>query len=151
MRDIPTPETLARLVSNVTTTMFGMSFQLTPGTTPRLPWDNAPAWRTMVLAIDGARPIVVAIASDEPSGKVLGGAMFSCPPAEVDAQMVDDSLSELLNIIAGQVKLSMGLDQALGLPRLHGGSPLNSAQWRTASLQSNATSVKVWVAITESV
>ena len=40
------------------------------------------------------------------------------PPAELDAEMIDDSLRELLNMAAGQIKGALAIDQALGLPKV---------------------------------
>jgi hypothetical protein len=147
--DIPGPDKLADLVSGVTETMFGMSFALAP---PRdtSPWNTMPPWRTVLLPIHGRRPITVAIAADEQGGRMLGSRMFSCDAASVDASMIDDSLRELANIVAGQVKSVMGLDQALGLPTLGDpGQRLEMSTWRAATLQSPAERIVVWVAVSE--
>ena len=155
MTKLPSPEALASLVSKVTETMFSMSFTLETANEPTFPWVEAPPWRVCALPIPGARPLTVVIAADEPGALALGGAMFSCPPGQVDASMVDDSLGELANIVGGQVKNLLALDQALGLPKMiTDGVIFEKAKedaWRSATLRNLNTQVRVWVALTESV
>ena len=145
MNPVPSAETLAAMVTKVTQTMFGMSFNLEDRQAPA-PWLNVPVWRMVLLPITGARPITVALAADDAGGTHLCKAMFACE--DVDAAMVDDSLSELVNIIAGQVKGAMGLDQKLGLPKVTLGAAKGDG-WRGATLHSGAKEVRVWVAVTE--
>ena len=152
MTNLPGPETLARLVSGVTETMFGLSFSLfVEGCAEAPPWQR-PTWRTVLLEIDGGRPHTVAIASDQASAATLGGAMFSCAAAEVDDSMAADSLGELVNIVAGQVKRAISLDAALGLPRMvvgGGDDAMNRCTWRGATLRGASSELKVWVAIAD--
>lgn len=147
MLTMPSPQILASLVSTVTETMFGMSFAIAKDDAQ--PWGNAPAWRTVVLPIPGRHPIQVAIASNDAGAAVLGGAMFSCELAAVDDSMKDDSLSELANIVAGQIKSVLGLDQALGLPKLVPAESMSSHAWHGATLNTSTQQAQVWVAITE--
>ncbi len=154
MKELPTPATLAALVSRVTETMFGMQFQITPAETRGLPWNSTEPWRIALLPINGTQPLTVAIASNHGGAAALGSAMFSCTPAEVDPSMADDSLSELANIVAGQVKSALEIDQALGLPRVMEAPKevdehLN--RWRNATLKNHDKQVKVWVAIAETI
>jgi len=145
MKELPSAEMLAAMVSRVTETMFGMSFAI-----DALPADAPPdaGLGTVVLPIAGPRPVSVALACDGFSGRALAGAMFGCAPADIDAAMIKDSLSELVNIIAGQAKSAMGLDQALGLPRLVARAEQRPI-WRGATLKDGAREVLVWVAIAE--
>jgi hypothetical protein len=146
---LPCPEALAEIVTRVTETMFGMSFALTDvELTQRA---AVPSWRTVILPIPGQRPLSVAIASDEASGQTLGSAMFACPLAEVDRAMVEDSLCELVNIVAGQVKSVMGVDDALGLPKMltTADGTIDPASWRGATMRSHSCEVMVWVAVSE--
>jgi hypothetical protein len=107
------PERLAALVSNVTQTMCGISFGIArPGD------KTVPCWRMAVLNVVGARPLRVALYSDEGGCTALGSALFDCAPDALDAGMIDDSLCELLNMAAGQIKGALALDQALGLPKI---------------------------------
>ncbi|MBX7100563.1 MAG: chemotaxis protein CheX [Myxococcaceae bacterium] len=116
MSALPSPEALAKLLSNVTSTMLGISFRPVPSAD-----GFAEVWRTVTLPIPGARPLTVGLASDQPSCGVLSAAMFSCPVEAVDQSMMSDSLRELTNMTAGLVKSSLGLDQALGLPKVMAG------------------------------
>ena len=148
---LPGPDVLARLVSGVTEMMFGMSFTLAGP--PEHDWQEQPPCRTAVLPIDGARPVTVAIAADPSGARLLGGAMFSVAEADVDNSMIDDALTELANIIAGQIKSAMALDQPLGLPRIIGDGHLvrQAGGWKAATLFSQGRRVVVWVAISESI
>jgi hypothetical protein len=80
--------------------------------------DASRLWRMATLPINGALPLMVSIASDQPSGATLGGKMFQVPPNDVDSTMIEDTLCELVNITAGRLKSMMSLDQALGLPKI---------------------------------
>lgn len=145
---LPSPEKIASLVSGVTEVMIGMSFTIAqPRATP--PWQDAPAWRTVLLPIPGARPVTVAVAADERTGKQIGGKIFSCAAADVDDSMLNDTLCELANIIAGQVKSAMGLNQALGLPKLAKEGVQLPGGWQAATLSSGGMEQSFWVAIAE--
>ena len=115
MSPMPPRDALARAVSHVTSTMLGFSVA---------PVDNRPPaalmWRTATLSIPGRQPICVALSSNESGCAALGAAMFACPSEKLDPSMIDDSLCELVNMTAGQIRLLMALDQALGLPRVGG-------------------------------
>ena len=113
-------QSLAALVSNVTETMCGIRFE------PIVALDEAPSasWRVARLPIKGTRPLSVALACDGVGASVLGAALFSCEPDSLDPSMLDDSLCELLNMTAGQIKSALGLDQALGLPKMITGTDL---------------------------
>lgn len=114
MTNLPDPQTLATLVSNVTETMCGISFE--PAQEVRLvdPAD----WRLAILPINGKRKIQVLLSSDQASSLGLGAALLGFPADQLDSSMVDDSLCELLNMAAGQIKRALALDDALGLPRI---------------------------------
>jgi hypothetical protein len=119
MSQMPPRDALVRAVSHVTSTMLGFTFALPP---PELDRPVAELmWRTALLSIPGRQPISVALSSNESGCAALGAAMFSCAPAALDASMIDDSLCELVNMTAGQIRLLMALDQALGLPRVGAG------------------------------
>ena len=112
MSPMPPRDALARAVSHVTSTMLGFAVA---------PIDRPPAplmWRTAALSIPGPQPVSVALSSNESGCAALGAAMFACPYEELDPSMIDDSLCELVNMTAGQIRLLMALDQALGLPRV---------------------------------
>ncbi len=64
--------------------------------------------------------------------------------------MIEDALSELVNIVAGQVKRLLGVDQALGLPRMlrASGEGVIDHGWRSATMRSGSAEVRFWVAVT---
>lgn len=128
---MPPPEALARAVSHVTATMLG--FSVTPIERP----EGHLLWRTASLSIAGPKPLCVAISSDEQGCAAVGAALFSCAPETLDPSMIDDSLCELVNMAAGQIRTLMALDQALGLPRVAAGAgPMATAgeAWRRVVL-----------------
>jgi hypothetical protein len=108
------PDKLAALVSSVTETMCGLSFENT-GTHPAV---DDTQLRTAALNIEGKKPIVVALSADLASCSAIGSAMFGCPADQIDASMMEDVLRELVNMTAGQIKRVLALDEALGLPRI---------------------------------
>jgi hypothetical protein len=125
MSALPDAVTLATLVSNVTGTMCGITFQPADPATP----NTALLWRVAILPIEGthagARSLRVALSSDQAGCLALGSALLGFAPADLDAATIDDSLCELLNMAAGQIKSALALDQALGLPRIIPASQLS--------------------------
>lgn len=110
------------MVNSVTTTMMNVKFALAGGAGQRV------AFRRAVLPIPGKTSVSVVLACDESSCRQLGAKLFCVTPKEVDVTMIEDTLRELANITAGQVKRAMSLDQALGLPTILEGS----ATWAAA-------------------
>jgi hypothetical protein len=104
---------MAELVSGVTQTMLGFTFE-PDGSSAH----SGLAWRTAVLPIAGATPLTVGLSSDEDGCSRLAGAMFGLEKQDVDASMMNDSLCELVNMTAGLLKTHMSLNQALGLPKI---------------------------------
>jgi hypothetical protein len=119
-RPLPGADTLAKLVSKVTGTMCGITFE------PSNDHDPSPdlCWRVATLPIKGKRPLRVALCSTEPAAKALGAALFQCTLKDLDLTMVDDALRELLNMAAGQISAAMKLDQPLGLPEIVRGTDI---------------------------
>lgn len=114
---LPDGPTLAQLVSNVTQTMCGISFSAAAGEAP----STELCWRIASLPIKGERPLRVVLSSSRRGCTALGAALFSCDPTTLDDEMIEDSLRELLNMAAGQIKGVLALDQALGLPEIIAG------------------------------
>ena len=111
------------MVNDITTSMMNLRFALVRNT----PSDMKP-FRRAVLPIPGQTPISIVVTSDQISCEKLSSRLFMVTPAEVDVPMIEDTLRELANITAGQVKRAMSLDQALGLPKiLMGSEPWASA------------------------
>ena len=138
---IPDGATLAQLVSNVTQTMCGISFSAAAGEspTPEL------CWRVATLPIKGERPLRVALSSSRNGCAALGAALFSCEPDTLDDGMIEDSLRELLNMAAGQIKGALALDQALGLPEIVAG-PAHALQTGVVLRSQDDLGLLIWVA-----
>ena len=100
------------MVNNVTTSMMNVKFVLAPAAQMVSPFLRA------VLPIPAPVPVAVVVTGDEASCKLLGSRLFSVEPKDVDVSMMEDTLRELANITAGQVKRAMSIDAALGLPQI---------------------------------
>lgn len=132
-------ERLARSVTRVTSMMLGLTFRAT------VPQPQIALWRTVVLPIPGARPVSVALSSDRRSCAALASAMLGIEEDGLDVAAIDDFLRELVNMTAGQIKLDLALDQALGLPRVHDGEVLFAAPrpWAHHVLDSDSINLVV--------
>jgi hypothetical protein len=125
MTPLPPPEALARLVSHVMETMLTLPCELPAPPTPRDRLVSL-SWRAALLPIPGSRPLTIALASDQKGCLSLSAALFACEESSVDAEMIDDTLRELVNMIGGQVRTAVVGDQALGLPRIDTGFKLDA-------------------------
>jgi len=119
--DLLPSDRLARSVSRVTATMLGLTFRAV------VPATKVELWRTAVLPIPGARPITVALSSDRRGCAALTSAMLGLDEDGLGVEMIDDFMRELVNMMAGQIKIELALDQALGLPRMIDGEELLSS------------------------
>jgi hypothetical protein len=136
-------EQFARIVTNVTQPMLGMKFAVAPSREIT----TALCWRVAFLEI-GDRSMTVALSSDQRGCTALGAALFACAAEAVDSSIMNDSLAELVNMTAGQIKGAMMLDHALGLPRVQEGSErLNGTPgWRTVRLRAESSvELLVWI------
>ena len=114
MSNLPDAQTLAKMVSNVTQTMCGFSF----GVADSSQRVAVTCWRMAVLDVTGGHPWRVALFSDQAGCSKLGAALFQCEPETLDQGMLEDSLCELLNMAAGQIKGLLSADETLGLPKI---------------------------------
>jgi len=136
---------MASLVTNVTQTMLGISFEPAGSSTP------APqlTWRTAMLPIPGKHPLTVGLSSDEGGCIKLAAAMFSSAPEAVDSGMMSDALCELVNMTAGLLKSTLALDQALGLPRIVNEQEVRTAEPSAAShvtvLRAKEMELVLWI------
>ncbi len=138
---LPSAERLATLVSNVTSTMLGISFVADQG----LPPAPVHIWRTALLPIAGARPMTIGLSSDQAGCVVLSGAIFSVASADVDSSMINDSLCELVNMTAGLLKGAISLDQALGLPRVVENATTAEADHHSVVLRADGLGLVLWI------
>ena len=130
---------LARSVSRVTAIMLGLTFRAV------VPATKVELWRTVVLTIPGKRPITVALSSDRRGCAALASAMLGLDEDGLGVDMIDDFMRELVNMTAGQIKLELALDQALGLPRVIDGDALFASrkQWAHHVLDSDSINLVV--------
>lgn len=109
---------LVSLVSDVTSAICGIRF---------IPCDvvKGDAWIAACLPIKGGTPITVALSSDESCSRAMAAGMLQMDPLALDRLLIEDTLREILNMVAGQVKNALNLDQALGLPTIVAPAELN--------------------------
>ena len=118
MSELIVADRVAKSVSRVTSRMLGMTFHVAASAFP------IEHWRTVVLPIPGKRPISVALSSDRRGCAALASAMLGMAEDDLGVDMIDDFMRELVNMTAGQLKVEMSLDQALGLPKIFDGDKL---------------------------
>ncbi len=137
-----TDEAVAKLVTQVTHTMLGLSFAVTDNMT-----GERCERRTATISLSGGRQLTIALSANDVGCAKMGSAMFSVALAEVDVSMKNDSLGELLNMISGQLQRAMSIDSALGLPAVHEAGLAGTEGWRTVHLRSG--DVELHVAMSE--
>jgi hypothetical protein len=106
-------EEIAGVVSAVTEALCGATFE---------PWDplargESLSGRMILLPLIGPRPLRIALAFDARGRNALAAAMFKCAAVDITPALADDAIRELLNIVAGQVQRTLGINQPLGIPR----------------------------------
>jgi hypothetical protein len=148
MPHLPDPQTLAKLVSNVTQTMCGFSF----GVVDPSQGASIACWRMAVLNVIGKSPWSVSLFSDHNGCSRLGAALFQCEIGTLDDGMLEDSLCELLNMAAGQIKGLLSTEELLGLPKItlpSELSPQSHAAFRDGILLRSQDSVNLMMWISE--
>lgn len=150
MVEIPTPEALAMCVDETTQAMYGVPMAYAGECPNELPTatDKAP---TVIVPLIGAPLYIITAHAKHDGGKALASAMFSCPEQETDADMVEDSLRELCNIIAGQVKSLVAPEHEIGLPsRFTDASTMKDIQhWSGARIKVGQHQAEVDIAVAE--
>jgi hypothetical protein len=111
------------------------------------------SWRMAILPIPGPRPVSVAVASELAGALLLASVMFGTPAGSVEREVADDSLKELANIVAGQIKSLLAPDQLLGLPRVASADAIGQqiTNWRAAKLKKNGRDVPIWIGVAEGI
>lgn len=125
--------------------MLGKRFRIAHPDTP------VDRWRTAVLAIPGARPLTIALTSDRHGCAALAAAMLGMDADGLDLAMIDDFLRELLNMTAGQIKLDLALDQALGVPRMVDADAVFAASHRWSHHVLDSGSINLVVSLIDAV
>ncbi len=112
MSDIPDHYGLTDLFNNVTTSMLAMDCTVAND----LPGDPKEYHSTAILPIAGDGGFTLAVSSDLQGCTILSAAMFAVDATEVDSEMINDTMAELANMAAGQLKGRLSLGNSLGLP-----------------------------------
>jgi len=150
MNELPSPETLASVVDETTQAMYGVPVSYAGDCDNGLPVAD-PRSPTVIVPLIGNPLYIITAHADQSGGPSLAGAMFSCPPGEANEEMVEDSLRELCNIIAGQVKSLVAPEHEIGLPsRLTDSDTLKDPQqWSGAKIRIGSGANPVDIAVAE--
>lgn len=116
MVDLPDDDGLVGIFNNITSTMLMMDSDVEFGAT--MESMGARLYCTAVLGMPGPSPITVAVSSDEEGASSLACALFALEHHELEESMLSDTMAELSNMFAGQLKGSLNLNQSLGLPKV---------------------------------
>lgn len=138
---IPSHTTIASLVSNVTSTMLGHGTSVARD----VPASPQYFFRSAVLPIPGDVDVAVAVSSSRAGCIHLSAALFCVANDDVDDEMMSDTLQEMANMTAGQIKSTMGLDQALGLPRIVHATLVTPKAWKHFPVRAGAAGLIVSV------
>jgi len=150
MSDLPTPETLANVVDETTQAMYGVSVSFAGDCANDLPIAD-PKSPTVIVPLIGNPLYIITAHADQIGGRSLASAMFGCTPDEANLEMVEDSLRELCNIVAGQVKSLVAPEHEIGLPsRLTDSGTLKDVhQWSGAKIRVGSGTTPVDIAVAE--
>jgi hypothetical protein len=134
MSELPSPETLANVVDETSQAMYGLAITFAGECERGLPGANQNA--TVIVPLIGAPLYIITARADDNGGSALASAMYSCEAQDTNPEMVEDSLRELCNIIAGQIKSLIAQEHEIGLPsRLTDDRTLHDVhQWSGARL-----------------
>ena len=113
MSTLPDATVLAKMISNVTRAMCGTTFVAGDP----LERGESLCRQMVMLPLTGKRTFTLVVSSDLRGSRALGSAFIGCPEKDLTQGMVDDSIGELLNMVAGQIRSTLGGDLMLGLPR----------------------------------
>ena len=116
MVDLPDDDGLVGIFNNITSTMLMMDSDVDHGVTTEAMGNRL--YCTAVLGMPGPSPITVAVSSDEEGASSLACALFALEHHELEEGMLSDTMAELSNMFAGQLKGSLNLNQSLGLPKV---------------------------------
>jgi len=114
---IPDEDTLVGIFHNITNTMLGMDAKRMANAGAASEHKDL-LYCTGVLPMPGPTPITVAVSSDLQGSSQLASALFAVEPTDVEIDMVSDTMAELSNMFAGQLKGFLNLSQNLGLPKV---------------------------------
>jgi CheY-specific phosphatase CheX len=72
---------------------------------------------TAIVTVPGPVPVTIGLSSSDDGVRALTCALIAAEPADVDTSMLADTMGELANMLAGQIKSLLNLHQSLGLPK----------------------------------
>lgn len=137
MTDFIDRETLATIATEAVSAMFRLELNPVDDVVDGAAMSRQS--RSVVLRLVGTPEITLALACDDQAGAQLAGAMFDVSPQNASGAMIEDSLRELANILAGQVKSLMAPDHEIGLPRVQRDpSALRDRDWHGVTLRIGA-------------
>ena len=144
-----TPAVLAKMACDATWMMYRVKVTFGGDCPPNLP--DVSEGHTVIVPLIGEPLYIITAKASAQGGVELASVMFSCEKAEADAEMIEDSLRELTNIVAGQVKFMLAQEHQLGLPsRLENDATLAGAsRWSGARLQFGTPAAEVDIAVAE--
>jgi CheY-specific phosphatase CheX len=148
MIDLPTPAALASIVDEVSQAMYGVSIRYAGECAVSMPVCNATA-ATIVLPLIGDPLYLISAHADSKGGAALASAIFNCESHEANYDMVEDSLRELCNMVAGQVTTLIAQQHEIGMPsRLTDSDMLKDVQqWSGATLHIGPSDAAVTIAV----
>ena len=130
---IPDNDTLIGVFHNITSTMLSFDSQSCTAI-QTAEQKKELLYCTGVLAMPGPTPITVAVSSDLQGCTQLASALFAVEPTDVEIDMIGDTMAELSNMFAGQLKGFLNLSQNLGLPKVFTqgefGESVDDGRWR---------------------
>ena len=114
MVNLPAPETIAQLVNQATQMLFQVPIEYAGKCPDGLP--EVDDGHTVIVPLIGAPMYIVTTTATPNGGATLASVMFECPIDQASPDMIEDSLRELTNILAGQVKSILCQEHQIGLP-----------------------------------
>lgn len=113
--NLPTPEALAEAVNETVQALHGFEASMIGECEHAVPLysDAAP---TIVIPLIGGPLLLIAVHASHSSGMAFASTLFNCDQADTNADMLEDALRELCNIVAGQVKEMIAPRHEIGLP-----------------------------------
>lgn len=134
MSEVLDSDTLAAIASEAAAAMFSIDLEPLSETDSRS--ISHRGRRAVLLRLMGAPEIMLALVADSEAGAMLASSIFEVAPEDADGAMVDDSLRELANIFAGQVKSMVAPEHHIGLPRVQSDSAsLANREWHGVSFR----------------
>ena len=106
-------QVLQQLLANVVGTSFELSGHPLSATSEAA----LQGWPTARVTLHGARTLHLWIAIKPDLGRHIVASAVGCTPDEVSLEMIQDVAAELANMLAGQVKSTLGEACELGLPQ----------------------------------